>query len=267
MLKCSHTAVYAESIVPNALRVKVLSITRICKSKLFTTGYATFDKKNRAFTLAEILITIGIIGVVAAITIPNLITNHQKKVTATRLKQTYAQIEQAVKLSIAENGEIGTWDLQRPPQESFDQYIRPYISIIGQTKDTIMNQQKIPYKTLNGIMAHLADQQYKGDFYTILNGIDLFLRKDFYNDENRNSIAISIDLNGRTKRPNRLGKDWFIIYVHQTYGVYLYGAYINGKKITDRNVLLGECNKNNYGKYCGGLIQLDGWEIKKDYPW
>ena len=38
-----------------------------------------------AFTLAEILITLGIIGVVAALTIPALIVKHQKKVFATKV--------------------------------------------------------------------------------------------------------------------------------------------------------------------------------------
>ena len=36
-------------------------------------------KAKFGFTLAEVLITLGIIGVVAAITIPNLIANQQKK--------------------------------------------------------------------------------------------------------------------------------------------------------------------------------------------
>ena len=41
-------------------------------------------KRKPAFTLAEVLITLGIIGVVAAITIPNLITHYQKKQTVTK---------------------------------------------------------------------------------------------------------------------------------------------------------------------------------------
>lgn len=42
---------------------------------------------KRAFTLAEVLITLGIIGVVAAITIPTLIQNHQKQVWVNGLKR------------------------------------------------------------------------------------------------------------------------------------------------------------------------------------
>ena len=39
-------------------------------------------KKISAFTLAEVLVTLGIIGVVSAMTIPTLMQNHQKKTYA-----------------------------------------------------------------------------------------------------------------------------------------------------------------------------------------
>ncbi len=42
---------------------------------------------KKAFTLAEVLITLGIIGVVAAMTLPSLVGNYKKKVTVTRLKK------------------------------------------------------------------------------------------------------------------------------------------------------------------------------------
>ena len=45
------------------------------------------DMKQTAFTLAEVLITLGIIGVVAAMTLPSLIANHQKQVYVTGLKK------------------------------------------------------------------------------------------------------------------------------------------------------------------------------------
>jgi prepilin-type N-terminal cleavage/methylation domain-containing protein len=51
------------------------------------------------FTLAEVLITLGIIGIVAALTMPSLMANYQKKAAATRLKQTYSMLNQALLLS------------------------------------------------------------------------------------------------------------------------------------------------------------------------
>ena len=46
--------------------------------------------KKNGFTLAEVLITLGIIGVVAAITLPTVIQNYQKQVLVTQLKKMYA---------------------------------------------------------------------------------------------------------------------------------------------------------------------------------
>ena len=49
-------------------------------------------KKFKAFTLAEVLITIGIIGIVAALTLPTLIGNYRKSVVENKLKSTYSQL-------------------------------------------------------------------------------------------------------------------------------------------------------------------------------
>lgn len=50
---------------------------------------------NKAFTLSETLITLGIIGVVAALTMPAVITNYQKKQTSAQLKKAYSTFAQA----------------------------------------------------------------------------------------------------------------------------------------------------------------------------
>ena len=42
------------------------------------TEFILLRHKKHAFTLAEVLITLGIIGIVAALTIPNLMTNTKK---------------------------------------------------------------------------------------------------------------------------------------------------------------------------------------------
>ena len=55
-----------------------------------------YNKKFSGFTLAEVLITLGIIGIVAAMTIPALITKYQKQVAATQLKKHYSQLNQVL---------------------------------------------------------------------------------------------------------------------------------------------------------------------------
>ena len=69
-------------------------------------------KSIRAFTLAEVLITIGIIGIIAALTIPNLMGLYRKKVVETRLKKFYSAINQAILLSENVNGDKKSWILK-----------------------------------------------------------------------------------------------------------------------------------------------------------
>ena len=54
-------------------------------------------KKKLAFTLAEVLITLGIIGIVAAMTIPTLMSNFAKQKLEEQIKITYSSIQQTMK--------------------------------------------------------------------------------------------------------------------------------------------------------------------------
>ncbi len=58
---------------------------------------------EKGFTLAEVLITIGIIGVVAALTIPTLIKNYQEKIMVSKVKQAHSQLMNAIQLYVAQN--------------------------------------------------------------------------------------------------------------------------------------------------------------------
>ena len=52
-----------------------------------------FSRKSAAFTLAEVLITLGIIGVVAAITLPTLINETQRKQDGVKIKKFYSVMQ------------------------------------------------------------------------------------------------------------------------------------------------------------------------------
>ncbi|MBQ8460661.1 type II secretion system protein [bacterium] len=59
-------------------------------------------QKSAAFTLAEVLITLGIIGVVAAMTIPTLIANTQGQRVRSQFKKTLSTLNQAGKMAQAQ---------------------------------------------------------------------------------------------------------------------------------------------------------------------
>ena len=61
-------------------------------------------RRQKGFTLAEVLITLVIIGVIGALTVPSLIQNTQKQEYVTALKKTYSTLSQVMQMIIAEEG-------------------------------------------------------------------------------------------------------------------------------------------------------------------
>ena len=64
--------------------------------------------KNNAFTLAEVLITLGIVGVVAVMTIPTVIKNIQHKTLESQFKKSYSQLSQVIEQLRMEYGTLSS---------------------------------------------------------------------------------------------------------------------------------------------------------------
>jgi len=89
-------------------------------------------KKKPAFTLAEVLITLGIIGVVAAMTIPNLIAKYQDHVTVVKLKETYSIFTQAIRMAEEEYGTADGWGITGRDEEGANivaEKLKPFLKI------------------------------------------------------------------------------------------------------------------------------------------
>lgn len=72
--------------------------------KSFSIGNAfIFKNKVNGFTLAEVLITLGIIGIVAAMTLPTLVAKYQEKVLVVQVKKTYSELQNALKMYAAKH--------------------------------------------------------------------------------------------------------------------------------------------------------------------
>ncbi len=67
-------------------------------------------RKKAAFTLAEVLITLAIIGIVAALTIPTLLTKYEKIATQTKIRSDYSIFANALKMAEYEYGQIESWN-------------------------------------------------------------------------------------------------------------------------------------------------------------
>ena len=232
--------------------------------------FKNFNIKNFGFTLAEVLITLGIIGVVASITIPSLIQHHKKLETISRLKKFYSMLEQAVKLSEVDNGIAEFWDISATPRlkdgkvdyetrsldskRTFMTYLAPYIKY---TKFDEGDYKQDDEGNITGNLptVHLPD----GSSFTVYNGA---------------CVDINYDVNGN-RYPNVMGKDIFKFLICNNISQrkkYFYkseskivGAYVQSLKNTTRESKINACTQNS--KNCLDLIIFDGWEIKSDYPY
>lgn len=92
---------------------------------------------KNAFTLAEVLITLGIIGIVSAMTIPNLISKHNKRTVETRLFKIHSTILQATRMAQANNYDdinivIGAGFSWEKSKALFEEYFSPVFKVIHQ---------------------------------------------------------------------------------------------------------------------------------------
>jgi len=228
-------------------------------------------KKKAAFTLAEVLITLGIIGVVAAMTIPTLITAHQKKVTATKLQKAIAELTQAYRLSYDDVGDISLeGSLDMGGKKYFDTYLAPYLKV--STYCTKENNAcgyglGVGFPGLNGGYSglHVYDKSDNRTAFLTTDGFLFIILVGSVGSgtENRAVDHIYVDINGTTG-PNIMGRDTFRlqrVIDEKGINIFPYG-YDFATSVVD-----AECSASGTGFTCAEKIRRAGWKIEKDYPW
>ncbi len=221
-------------------------------------------KKHKAFTLAEVLITLTIIGIVASMTIPLVTANHKKVEYPAKLKKFYNTMNEAIEMAENDyNLSFNKW-----PSESLSalDYVKTYIApYVKYAKiDDCNGDDAFHFCNVCGACLYLDD-----------GGVACFEKNT---DKHPNVLY---DLNGERK-PNRYGKDSFEFVIGDEN--IAFNAY-DGRVTTcssdgtctkeealTRSELIESCAKaktdsdNTSFHGCSGLIKLDGWEIKDDYP-
>ena len=226
-----------------------------------------------AFTLAEVLITLGIIGVVAAMTIPTLIADYNKRQTLSRVKQSYSLLAQAVKMSEVYNGDTNYWDHNQKTYDFFKQYIAPYLK---DTKTVNKGEEQIKYyKPNNEESTSFTPLRETGEIIRLANGTDILVSNTEAGISQTEKL-ICFDINGYNQGPNRFGRDVFAASIKKGYGLIPYGLHESSDSDTfndyDRDIItdstLYGCNTTGgNGAYCLALLIYDGWEFKEDYPY
>lgn len=216
---------------------------------------------KKAFTLAEVLITLGIIGVVAALTIPALISNHNKKVVAARLSKAYNTISNAIRLSENDNGMMSDWPTGANLNvDSFwNTYLKPYFSgarICENCRACGYPSNCTDPSTFGTKWAGIGQWALETNSSRLLfqfsDGTVIFFPRNTINEAGEAAYVsyLFIDINGAQK-PNEAGRDVFC-FVRD---------YEKGRISAPQ----GDCKASVL--YCTYEIMSNGWQIPKDYPY
>jgi prepilin-type N-terminal cleavage/methylation domain-containing protein len=226
--------------------------------------------RKTGFTLAEVLIAIGIIGVVSALTIPTLMHKYKLHVIEKNLAKTYAEISNLLRQSEAENGSFEGWDYSLSYSDFMNTYILPYFQVYsckGRTKGNYCFDKDFGgWKFGSYKYAEYDPYRYyskDGRFFAI----EPFVI--YYNGWQR-GIRFMVDVNGRAGK-SFMGQDVFGFtrttrsnkYLEMTRNILTFCSACTNE------ALYSYCAANNHPdntSYCGEILRRNNWKFPKDYP-
>ncbi len=175
---------------------------------------------KRAFTMAEVLITLGVIGIIAALTIPQLIKNYQAKVLETAFKKSYSNLSKAYLMT---QNELGITNLKQvftiydavnkkyPFADDFKRVFYKNLGVVNIADNYIITNYSNSKTFYTGCKADSTDN-------TVMTGCPRPLRilpdgssVGFVINSGR--IFLEVDTNGPYQKPNRYGFDVFTFEV------------------------------------------------------
>lgn len=224
---------------------------------------------KKGFTLAEVLITLGIIGVVAAISIPGLITKYQKLVTVVKLKKVYSQLNQVMRYI---NEDPGIDVISGSPSVYVGNYILPHYAgatfyprpVNGGNRNVMCYDPATAYfgaKYASAQYAWINTRTGKSSGYisTPFMGSEASIKLQdgtciaFGIGYGNMGATIFVDINGSDVPPNRAGRDLFFFTLDKEKGSVIPTTAPSGGV--------------DWSKFGAKKIIDDGWRINRDYAW
>ena len=263
----------SNSDLPKQLRCTLLNKFLILVKKLnqfWETVFSRFTfhvslNRKVAFTLAEVLITLGIIGVVAALTIPNVVSNYKKKVVETRLAKLYSVLNQAVELSEEENGACTTWEWgdinNHRDSAHMEKWWKTYMADYIPNVQTV-TKNSVATSSISGNGSYLVYfkdgtalkiEAIPGSYIWVVIYVKPQINTKNFNegDVYQHDSMVS-------------GRDYFSLYIMPSSKCSFDVNYYDN---LSRNKLIEACKApGNLGGACMKMIKDNGWKIPDDYP-
>ena len=205
---------------------------------------------KKAFSLAEILLTLMIIGVIAGMTIPGLQKDAQNRATVTNLKKVYSELNQATSLALADNmtNKFYKTDAWGSKEKFYNNFVYKYLNVI---KTCEQGSQSDCW----GQDWDWADDK----IFLLSNGIAVSFQMP---DEYVSWMKILVDTNG-PKPPNKEGVDRFALNITGEGQVYA-GPRPGSNAVAEElySTIKQHCIDNiSSADYCAALIVMDGWQM------
>lgn len=216
---------------------------------------------KKAFTLTELLVALGIIGAIAALSIPSLLNNINARMLTTQLKSTVGSIQQLATDQLVANK---TKDLSDTDFKSADSLIVDKNFSIVKKCDTAGECWDQTYKKLSDMsVLNRIPGKDEGNMTTVKlkNGVLLSYKlatSEEFGDEDSAIGIFYVDVNGAEK-PNILGRDYFAFYVSKK-GKIVDNWVIN-KQDPEEDEILGRCKNADVMTGCLTYIQLKNWTM------
>ena len=213
-----------------------------------------------AFTLAEVLVTLGIIGVVSAMTVPTLMQNYQRQSYVTQLHKVYNEVEQALLRYQTDRNALNLTEAGLSSQAAWNAMVPQYFKTVKVCDSSLTPcfPETSSYKKISGVALN-ANVYSVQTSYVLASGASV----RFYRAVSGNRICyLQVDVNGQ-KGPNILGRDLFTLSIYNDGTIDDDGSSAPLSE-ADRNTLFErDCNGNtgagDYG--CFGKILNDNWQM------
>ncbi len=234
-------------------------------------------KLNQGFSLAEVLITLGIIGVVAAMTIPLMMSKYNRYVTETRLKGVYSTILQAYKM--AQYNEVSLYDSKTEDADvngfSYDRskavFEAMFLPVFSGGTMYPKGSTSFNFYSADGSTSFGTNYIHEM-YYELNNGTVL----GFTRGGNYDGMMFKIILNSQKKKL-LAGKDYFtLLFRNDGHGNYAYSPLFKNKYETPsgRIKVLEYCksnsrypaNSSSTDSFCAHAIIQNSFKIPDDYP-